>query len=211
MTTTDILSKVFGITHDDAVTAIVATYRRADDDQTARGATWYEEAHALARALDPSNIRRAAGVIAALSPQMPWTRNVTLAVRAYADGIASGAPFATMATRILRGEDLADVLNGPKTRAFAETIADPAHADTVVVDRHALSVILSRNSTDKDANALGRKGAYAACAAAYVAAADVLGVSATVVQATTWVVWRESEIRTAAAARRERSGERVSA
>ncbi len=193
--TTMILPKVYALTHSQAVTNIVATFRRATPEQRAAGASWYDEAHALARALDPFNVQRAAGVIAALSPRMPWEQNVTLAVRAYADGQASGAPFADMATRILRGEPVTQVLRGPKTRAFALTIADPAHATTVVVDRHALSIILGRQSTDADAKALARKGAYDACARAYVAAAEILGMSATVVQATTWVVWRATALR----------------
>jgi len=205
-TTTDPILKTYALTFDDAVRNIVTTFRRADADQRGRGAAWYDEAHALARAVDPTDIRRAAGVIAALSPRMPWGRNVTLTLQAYADGVATGAPFAAQATRILQGEDFATVLRGPKTRAFAETIADPSAAADVVVDRHAVSVLLGRNSTDADTARLDRKGVYRACADAYVAAGRILGVSPTVVQATTWVVWRESEIRTAAAARRERTG-----
>lgn len=190
--TTTILPKVYGLAHSQAVANIVTTFRSASDSQRAAGVSWYDEAHALARALDPFNVQRAAGVIAALSPRMPWEQNVALAVRAYADGQASGALGASVraANRILQGEPVTQVLQGPKTRAFALTIADPAHATTVVIDRHALSVLLGRRSTDADTKALARKGAYDACARAYVAAADVLGVSATVVQATTWVVWR---------------------
>lgn len=199
--------RAYGVSHDDAVASIVATYRRADADQVARGAAWYDVAHALALTLDPSNVTRAAGVIAALSPQMPWVRNVALARTAYAAGEATGAPFAALATRVLNGEDIADVFRGPKVRAFAATIAEPNGTTAVVIDRHALSVILGRCSDDKDAGRLDRKGVYEACEAAYVAAARIIGVSATAVQATTWVVWRECEIRTFAAARRERSGE----
>lgn len=205
------LSLAYGIDDATAVANIVACFRLADADQRERGAHWYDAAHALALTLDPNDVRRAAGVIAALSPQMPWPRNVRLAVTAFRDGAASGAPFALQATRILQGEDIGDVFHGPKVRAFAATIADPSGTADVVIDRHALSVMLSRCSDDKDASRLDRKGVYGACVAAYVAAGRTLGVSATVVQATTWVVWRESAIRTSAAARRERSGEKVSA
>jgi hypothetical protein len=209
MTTTHPLTAAFGITHDDAVRAIVATFRSADADQRERGAHWYDAAHALAVSLDPGDVARAAGIIAALSPQTPWTRNVALAREAYATGTARGCLGAGHANRILAGESVADVVRGPKTYAFALTIAEPRRDDDVVViDRHALSVILSRCSTDADASRLGRKGVYRAAADAYVSAARILGVTPAVVQATTWVVWRETEIRTAAAARRERTGAR---
>jgi len=187
---------------------ILQAYRRATPDQVARGVDWYSDAHAFARALDPGNVRRAAGVIAALSPNTKWNRNVVLAARTYSEGFSSGTLTDNMrkADAIYNGADPADVLGGPKTRAFAEMIADPTNAHHVVVDRHAVSIALGRVASDGDIHAtIGTPKRYEAMANEYRAAASILGVSPSIVQAVTWLVWRESMLRTSAANRREAS------
>lgn len=183
---------------------ILKVYRTATDDQIGRGTTWYADAHSLALALSPDDVRRGAGVIAALSPMMPWDRNVTVAVRAFADGFASGAlgNSCKAANRILAGEDFADVLKGDKVRAFAETIADPTGTDAVVIDRHAFDIAVGRTTDDETRRALTRKGVYESFAAAYVKAARTVGVSPSQMQAITWCVHRETAIRCSAANRR---------
>jgi hypothetical protein len=183
-----------------SVERIIATYRAATDEQLSEGLHWYADAHSLAVALDRENPLRAAGVIAALSPLTPWERNKALAVRAFADGVATGHMKAAMdkANRILAGEDVVAVLNAPKTSAFAATIADPTDAHAVVVDRHAMSVAIGRPSTDEDTKALALKGVYDLYADAYREAARRIGTAPSVVQAVTWVVWRQTSIRTAA-------------
>lgn len=188
-----------------SVRNILKVYRRATDSQMARGIEWYGEAHRLAQVLNPDNVLEAAGVIAALSPMTPWGRNCELAVRAYADGVSTGNTKSACgkANRIMAGEDVVTVLNAPKTSAFALTIADPTDPHAVVVDRHAMSVAIGRCTTDDDTKSLGLKGAYDMYADAYRRAAKIAGVAPSVMQAVTWVVWRESEIRTAAAMRRE--------
>ena len=184
---------------------IIRTYRSATDEQMSEGMHWYQDAHSLALALDPSNPLRAAGVIAALSPMTPWERNKSLAVLAYADGVSTGNTNMACgkANRILAGEDVATVLNAPKTTAFAQTIADPTDAHAVVVDRHAMSVAIGRCSMDEDTKALSLKGVYDLYADAYREAARRIGVAPSVVQAVTWVVWRQTSIRTSGAVKRE--------
>lgn len=185
------------------VANILRVYREATPEQLADGIDWYTKAHSLALALDPQNVERAAGVIAALSPRMDWERNEMLAIRAYADGVASGAMTVNTnkADRIMAGEDVATVLNGPKTVAFAATIADPTDAHAVVVDRHAMSVAINRVTSDDDASLLSLKGVYELYADAYRNAARKIGVSPSVVQAVAWVVWRETRIRNAESVR----------
>jgi hypothetical protein len=189
----------------DAQRNILRMYREATPDQLLRGATWYPDAHTFALALDPTDVHRAAGVIAALSPRTHWAENVKYASRAYVEGFASGTLSASCraADRILSGERWQDVLKGPKTRAFAWTIADPTDAVAVVVDRHALSVALAHPADDRTAQRiLGRLGGYDAVASAYIDASDVTGILPSTIQATTWIVWREGHIRTSAAERR---------
>lgn len=188
-----------------SVKRIIATYRAATDEQLAEGLNWYSDTHSLAVALSPGNPLMGAGVIAALSPRTPWERNKTLAIRAFADGVASGnmPAFCVKADRIMAGEDVPTVLNGLKTIAFAQTIADPTHPTAVVVDRHAMSVAIGRASTDDDTAYLSRKGVYDLFADAYRTAAARVGVAPSVMQAVTWVVWRQTSIRTSAHVKRE--------
>lgn len=176
---------------------IVDVWRQATVSELVEGMEWYRDAHALAVKLDPANPSQAAGVIAALSPMMAWGQNVNLAVRAYADGKASGALFTNVAkaNRILAGESADAVLGGDKVRAFWGVIADPS-SDAVVIDRHAFDIAVGRVTNNESRYALGRKGVYESFARAYVRAAKTIAretgmdVSASQVQAVTWTVWR---------------------
>lgn len=196
---------------------ILATYRKASDAQRADGMAWYVEAHALAVTLARSadhDVLRAAGVISALSPQMDWNRNQTLAIRTYAEGgIASGCLGVSVrkADAIYNGADVVETLKAPKTTAFALVIADPTNTHDVVIDRHAMSVAHGRQTTDAEMAALGRKGQYEAYATAYRKAAAEVGITPSQMQAVTWVVWRETGIRTSASIRREAGRELTSA
>lgn len=176
---------------------IVRVWELATDAEIADGMNWYRDAHELAVKLNPADPASAAGVIAALSPMMDWGQNVRLAVRAYADGSASGALSGSVAkaNRILNGEAPLDVLGGNKVRAFYGCIADPS-SDAVCIDRHAFDIAVGRVTNNASRHALGRKGTYERFAGAYVRAASVLSkrlgtpVSASEVQAVTWTVWR---------------------
>ncbi len=194
----------------DALAAnIMVTYRQASDAQRADGMTWYATAHALAVTLAKSaghDTLRAAGVISALSPQMDWARNQTLAIRTYAErGISAGALGVSVrkADAIYQGADVLATLKAPKTSAFALVIADPTDTQNVVIDRHALSVAHGRQVTEPEVTALGRKGMYDVYATAYRKAAAEAGITASQMQAVTWVVWRETSIRVSASVRKQ--------
>lgn len=186
-----------------SVDNILSVYRRATADQVARGLSWYADAHTIALGLDTDNVGRAAGILAALSPRMPWARNITLAARVYTEHKASGTlgRSCAMADAIFNGADPDAILRGSKINAFWRTIADPTDPTAVVVDRHAVSVAIGRVSSDDDTKILTRKGVYEMYAEAYREAARIAGVAPSQMQAITWVVWREAEIRTAAANR----------
>jgi hypothetical protein len=174
---------------------IVRLYREATPDQLARGLDWYQEAHSLALALSPNDVLKAAGVISALSPLKTWDINQKLAIRAFADGTATGhMPHNNdLANRILAGENTIDVLKGDKTRNFAQVIANPTDQCAVVVDRHAFDVAINEVTNDKIRGQLKNKGEYDKFANAYREAARIVGASPSQVQAVTWVVWREKE------------------
>jgi hypothetical protein len=179
---------------------VTRMYRAASTDERAEGVSWYATARELAAVLDPSDPVRAAAVIAVLSPQTSWARNVNLAKDAYA-----GRPIGTVgrnadkARRLIAGEDPEDVVSGPKVRAFWRTIADPTDPRTVVVDRHAIDVAAGEVLDDeRRGKFLGRKGGYDAVCDVYRKAARILSkeygitLSPAAVQATTWVHWRRN-------------------
>jgi hypothetical protein len=184
---------------------VLATYRTASDAQRGDGILWYAGAHALAVTLARSaghETLRAAGVISALSPRMPWERNQKLAIRTYAEGgISNGALGVSVrkADAIYRGASVLDTLKAPKTKAFAVIIADPTNTYDVVIDRHAMSIAHGRRVNNDEMAAPKRR--YQTYADAYRKAAAEIGITPSQMQAITWVAWREKNLRTSASIR----------
>jgi hypothetical protein len=174
---------------------VLRTFRAATAAQLSEGHDWYDQAHDLAAQLDPHDPRRAAGVLAALSPRVAWPRNVELARRAYAEGRASGVlgTSCRAADAILGGAHPLDVLRGPKTRAFFTLIDDPHHPSMVCVDRHGIDVAVGRKLPEAQRSAwfpLARRGLYEEFAACYRRAALIADVRPSQMQAVTWLAWR---------------------
>jgi hypothetical protein len=173
---------------------ILQVWEQATDTEITAGAEWYPRAHKLAGEIFgcPST---GAGVIAALSPQCAWQRNITLAreaARGKRGSYVTASNWAK-AQRIMGGEHWTTVLGprGPKVRAFAATIEDPWDALPVVIDRHAFDVAIGRPTSDSARQVvLSRVGVYDLFAATYRLAADLVGESPATVQATTWTTWR---------------------
>lgn len=171
---------------------ILKVYRRATDAQRAQGMAWYSEAHNLANRIADGDTWKGAGVIAAYSPLTPWWRNVELATASCETGIArtdSLGNSVRAARRILAGEHPLDVLNGDKTRAFAQNIALNGVSDAVTVDVHAFSIAQGMPIPSSQIK-MGKR-LYREIAQAYTNAAKREGVMPTQMQAITWVVWRD--------------------
>lgn len=187
---------------------IIEVFKRASDEQLLEGLEWYADAAAIAISLANGDIGKGAGVLAALSPQKNWGENVNLAARAFKNGKASGhvGNATGKADRIMAGESWQEVLpEGVKTWHFARCIqAAGEDAWSVCVDRHAIDIALGRYGTDESRKVLDRKGGYdlvADCyrqAAAMLADAGFVGITAAQVQAVTWVVWRSEKAEAAA-------------
>ena len=132
---------------------VLALYRRSDP----RDLRWYFEQRDLlgARAGDLGiGTREFAGIVAALSPSKSWdtgsgaTPNLDCAVRF----VSTGANVHTgdcmrKARAILAGADPADVLHGPKERAFADNLADPEGSMEVTCDRWMARAIGKRSES----------------------------------------------------------------
>lgn len=184
------------------VTNILTTFFGATDDELARGAGWYSEAHRIALELEPDDVRIGAGVIAALSPQTAWGErkgeNIELARRAFADGKATGhtGDSCRKATAILsHWQDPEDVLGGLKVRNFYAAIVDPHSPTAVCVDRHAFDVAIGRVTDNGTRTVLARVGVYELFAEAYREAARQIGggITPAAVQAVTWLAWRREK------------------
>jgi hypothetical protein len=191
---------------------VLRVYRSGTPSQVGHGRGWFPRAHDLAVELDPVHPERAAAVLAVLSPQLSWPRNVLLARTAYAlagthaslDDIAGALTGcykvnARKAAAILVGADPDKVVSGPKVRAFWLSIADPDNPQAVVIDRHAFDIAVGhRTDDDTRQRHLRTNAGRARVIACYLQGARILSrqlarhVTPTEVQAVTWTVWRRS-------------------
>jgi hypothetical protein len=121
------------------VGALLEHWEDAYDNAPApAGSSWYADARAECRRMaraHGSTLTRVAGVVAALSPQLQWGVNLRIAEQVLSTGTAQeGCLTASRqkAERIYDGERPADVLGGPKVRAFYRALL--GDADAAVVD-----------------------------------------------------------------------------
>ena len=146
-------------------TAILGTYYQANPDDIAQGLDWYPSAHRTALALSgpfACGVITSAGVIAALSPNNKWERNLIDTQRLLDTFKTDGAYAASQlkvstfdnnkakALAILKMQsptvdDVATVLNGLKTSAFYRCIL--GDTQTVCVDGHAYSIWIGHRIT----------------------------------------------------------------
>lgn len=178
---------------------IIDVYRSADAQQIAAGLSWYSDAHDIAVDIARETnitIRQAAGILAALSPQVSWGFNVE-----WAYGVARGDTTrrglglslgrALMIQRNPQTDPL-EILGGIKVRAFYQAILSRGFTFEVVIDRHAydlaqgtrgehLSLTLKRSRMTAEnyrgaAKRLQREG---------------ISITACQLQAVTWITWRD--------------------
>lgn len=195
-------------------TSIIGTFFLASPAELQQGRVWYQQANDIARMIGckyelPTAI--VAGVIAALSPQNPWERNVldaenlcqvfTQDGRDAVEGVKVGTFGANKrkAIRILElglvftAKEILTILNGLKVQNFWWCIQLDNKA--VCVDGHAYSIWLGERVSTTDTPKITPK-LYERIAQDYVTATgkinEILDASYTPaqVQAITWVVHR---------------------
>tara|TARA_R100001244_G_scaffold10358_1_gene12359 strand:+ start:70 stop:669 length:600 start_codon:yes stop_codon:yes gene_type:complete len=188
---------------------ILKIYRLATPEEKRDGVVWYAEAYAQCNriAIDlevPVHI--VTGVVAALSPNNKWDRNVLNAhdlIGAFTNGddiddvkVSTYHTMKRKAWSILEAmpdhEGVIAILNGQKIVSFYRNIMGD---DTCTVDGHAKNIYYGeRHSLTDDKTNVGKKE-YKTISDAYVDAgkrARVNGrpLKAFEIQAITWVVWR---------------------
>ena len=187
--------------------SILAVFFAATDLEKINGAQWYNVAQNASGAMAERygvSLETVAGVVAALSPNNRWERNLRDAdnlISAYTLGGLDDALSVkastygknkTKALAILQGAEPLDALGGLKVRAFYGCIIGE---NAVCVDGHAYAIWrgerISTSSTPKISPKL-----YAAISADYAKATDtvnsVLGgqYKPFQIQAITWLAWR---------------------
>ena len=158
--------------------------------QLHRGMAWYPQAHDFAHVIGRGDVRKGAGILAALSPQKQWDVNRRIAVDA-SMGIFGGqvANAVNKARAIYDGADPATVLPmSKKTGHFYMNIFNPLDPNWVTIDRHAMRAATldwdngDPRITDKQ---------YGDYVLAYRKGAADVGVIPSVFQAAIWGYARE--------------------
>ena len=172
---------------------VLRVFRLASPAQYVEGASWYPSAYSLCRELDNRDPRRPAGILAAFSPQTPWWRNVKLTMDIFETGIATGhtSSQCAKAQAIFNGANPMDVLGGKKTLNFYQNIIDPWNPEPITIDAHAIDIAIGKKCVAKTRPKLSRKGEYERYAEVYRTAALLFNLRPNVMQAITWVTWRE--------------------
>ena len=193
---------------------IVAVFDLASAGEVTEGLDWYDRAHRIAERLSSIynvDIALAAGVIAALSPNNRWERNVVDAenvIRAYIAGtdddvmnvkVCTYGKMKAKAIKILEAgnftdaEDIASILNGQKITAFFWCIV--GSEDHVCIDGHAYSIWFGDRLTMKEVPNIGKR-LWSNIERDYLLATDLINkrdkadLTPFQVQAITWCAWR---------------------
>jgi len=173
------------------VSNILATYASSTDQDRLEGSQWYPLAHLFAHTVGKGSVKRGAGIIAALSPQLSWAENKRLALQSRSGRITGQTGLnCQKATDCRSGHEPLDVLGGNKVRAFYSLILNPNDSYNVVIDRHAFDCALGYVTDNRTRKILERKGGYDYIADCYRKAAAELGILPSVLQATVWLTWR---------------------
>ena len=144
---------------------IVAKFTLATSQEVQLGCDWYRSAFQIAdRISDKYGLptETVAGVIAALSPNNRWERNIIDAEALIKVWAAGGSDADILAVKcctypvmrqkaldILKGSDIVKTLNGPKIIEFFNCITNPMLND-VCIDGHAYSIWLGQRVIMKD-------------------------------------------------------------
>ena len=184
---------------------ILKVYRRATPEDIANGLEWYDRAKRYASIisnLSGVNLNTVVGVMAALSPNNRWERNVKDTERmvwAWVKGedlsdfkvscynTMKQKAWSILEDNLTDDDDILTRLKGQKIRSFYSNIRGLSE---VTIDGHALNIALGiRQGLTSDKTNMGKK-LYREMQEAYVKAAKRVGVKPHELQAITWTTWK---------------------
>ena len=184
------------------VRRLARVVRSATADQRAQGLAWYADALAVCQAIaaisgpgvatiTPETV---AGVFAALSPRTHVKTNIAwCAAMVHAARTGQAMPevhtrtMRAQAWRIANGEPWADVLRGPKVRAFAANLT--GDMSQVTIDVWMVRAIMG--DAAPKGGAIGAK-LYRECADIVTRVARAVDLPPAIVQAILWVVTKDA-------------------
>ena len=184
---------------------ILKVYRRATTEDIANGVEWYDRAKRYAETISKQtglHIHTVIGVMAALSPNNKWERNVKDCERmcnAWIDGedlsdfkvscynTMKLKAWSILEDKLTSDDDILTRLNGQKIRSFYSNIRG---LDEVTIDGHALNIALGKlQGLTTDKTNMGKK-TYIEMQTYYVRAAKRVDIAPHVLQAITWTTWK---------------------
>ena len=189
---------------------ILKVYRMATTEDIANGVEWYDRAKRYAETISKwtnTNLNTVIGVMAALSPNNKWERNVKdceRMVQAWKSGddlddfkvscynTMKRKAWSILEDNLTSDDDILARLNGQKIRSFYSNIRG---LEEVTIDGHALNIALGKlQGLTTDKTNMGKK-VYVEMQKHYVRAAKRVDIPAHVLQAITWTTWkRENNI-----------------
>lgn len=205
---------VKGFDMDSAVANIVACYDRATVIERVGGAAWYATARTEAVAVATATglpLNQVVGVIASLSPSCKWSVNLAdaaaLCMAFHVGGVSAAGEvscktYGQMKSRAIKvlsmvapsDSDVEAVVygaQGRKIRSFYRCILSGGETD-VCIDGHAFNIQANTRQSLKAVPGLSM-GRYATLQVAYHRAAAARGLTASAMQAVTWVAWRREQ------------------
>ena len=189
---------------------ILKVYRRATVEDIANGIEWYDRAKRYAETISKQtgvHLHTVIGVMAALSPNNKWERNVKdceRMVQAWIDGedlsdfkvscynTMKQKAWSILDENLTSDADILARLNGQKIRSFYSNIRG---LEEVTIDGHALNIALGKVQGLTTGKTNMGKGVYIEMQKHYVRAAKRVDIAPHVLQAITWTTWkRENNI-----------------
>jgi len=184
---------------------ILKVYRRATPEDHANGLEWYDRAARYAKVISTKYMihrHTVIGVMAALSPNNRWERNIkdteTMCVAWIQGGDLTDfkvscynkmkeKAWSILSDNLVDDDDILTRLNGQKIRSFYSNIRG---LNEVTIDGHALNIARGyREGLTTDKTNMGKK-LYLDMQAAYVKAAKRVGILPHELQAITWTTWK---------------------
>lgn len=182
------------------------TFDNASDIALAAGTRWYDMARSECLYLSTKYnvpLTVSVGVVAALSPGNPWSRNLFDAETLLAENSARvgvyGRRNRDKALAIINGTDPLTILSGDKVRAFYQNILTPDNpTNPVVIDRHAKCLALGYRAKRKgyasdDSKSAVKRSEYRYLERHYKRVAADVGALPNRIQAITWCAWRSQD------------------
>ena len=207
---------------------ILECYERADESSSEEGRVWYLQGRDIAFEIGENCVlsycpydyteegqlaenileyhelvQLGAGIIASLSPQTSWDKNIegalyfskTLEKPKFTTDVNYNKALDIFHSVMLKDNiDIETILGEKayKTKAFYNNICNPDGDYGVTIDRHAISIYLGKSCTKQQlSRGLDSKRTNDTIRNSYKKVADMLGIHYNILQATTWVQWRK--------------------